>query len=120
MRNGKRKDFMFELTSEEVDNLRCNFGTSSWGGARYSPMASTEQGVAMLSSELVPTAAGRSVLRGQREISNVQDRQEAKVAERASSLVISYREHRGHRVGNGSRGEPPVAGSRNGQVETRE
>lgn len=77
---------MFELTSEEVDNLRCNFGTSSWGGARYSPMASTEQGVAMLSSELVPTAAGRSVLRGQREISNVQDRQETELAD--SKLCI--------------------------------
>ena len=53
-RNFKRfpKDFMFELTSEEVDNLRCHFGTSSWGGARYSPMAFTEQGVAMLSSVL--------------------------------------------------------------------
>jgi len=43
---------MFELASEEVDNLRCHFGTSSWGGTRYSPMAFTEQGVAMLSSVL--------------------------------------------------------------------
>jgi hypothetical protein len=46
------KDFMFELASEEVDNLRRHFGTSSWGGTRYSPMAFTEQGVAMLSSVL--------------------------------------------------------------------
>ena len=28
-------DFMFELTPEEVEILRCQFGTSSWGGARY-------------------------------------------------------------------------------------
>ena len=42
------KDFMFELRSDEVDNLRRHFGASSWGGARYSPMAFTEQGVAML------------------------------------------------------------------------
>jgi hypothetical protein len=49
VRSGKTKDFMFELTSEEVDNLRCHFGTSSWGGARYSPLAFIEQGVAMLS-----------------------------------------------------------------------
>ncbi|WP_045218581.1 ORF6N domain-containing protein [Desulfonatronum thioautotrophicum] len=45
-------DFMFELTPEEVSNLRCHFGTSSWGGVRYNPMAFTEQGVAMLSSVL--------------------------------------------------------------------
>ena len=26
-------DFMFELSHEEI--LRCQFGTSSWGGSRY-------------------------------------------------------------------------------------
>lgn len=46
------KDFMFELTKSELGNLRCQFGTSSWGGARYKPLAFTEQGVAMLSSVL--------------------------------------------------------------------
>ena len=52
-------DFLFELTQEEWDNLRCHFGTSSietdssaWGGTRYLPMAFTEQGIAMLSSVL--------------------------------------------------------------------
>jgi flagellar capping protein FliD len=45
-------DFMFELTKAELENLRCQFGTSSWGGVRYRPMAFTEQGVAMLSSVL--------------------------------------------------------------------
>ena len=45
-------DFMFELTKEELENLRSQFGTSSWGGTRYFPMAFTEQGVAMLSSVL--------------------------------------------------------------------
>lgn len=45
-------DFMFEPTPEEVENLRCQIGTSSWGGTRYTPMAFTEQGVAMLSSVL--------------------------------------------------------------------
>ena len=42
------KDFMFELSMEEFENLRSRFGTSSWGGTRYMPMAFTEQGVAML------------------------------------------------------------------------
>ena len=45
-------DFMFELTLEELQNLRSQTGTSSWGGVRHSPMVFTEQGVAMLSSIL--------------------------------------------------------------------
>ena len=45
-------DFMFELNEDEVENLRFQIGTSSWGGTRYVPMAFTEQGVAMLSSIL--------------------------------------------------------------------
>ena len=46
------KDFMFELDEKELKDLRCQFGTSSWGGTRYIPMAFTEQGVAMLSTVL--------------------------------------------------------------------
>jgi hypothetical protein len=45
-------DFMFQLRDGEFNNLRCQFGTSRWGGARYLPYAFTEQGVAMLSSVL--------------------------------------------------------------------
>jgi hypothetical protein len=45
-------DFMFQLSPQEVEILRCQFGTSSWGGRRYLPYAFTEQGVAMLSSVL--------------------------------------------------------------------
>ena len=41
---------MFAINDAEHENLRCQFGTSSWGGTRYNPMAFTEQGVAMLSS----------------------------------------------------------------------
>jgi hypothetical protein len=51
------KDFLFELTKEETNILRSQYGTSSWGGSRYLPMAFTEQGVAMLSGILrSPTA----------------------------------------------------------------
>ncbi|MFK7049842.1 ORF6N domain protein [Flavobacterium columnare] len=51
------EDFMFELNEEEFEILRCQFGTSSWGGTRYRPIAFTENGVAMLSSVLnSPTA----------------------------------------------------------------
>jgi ORF6N domain len=48
-RNTKRfpKDFMFELTHKEFENLRSQIGTSSWGGTMYMPMGFTEQGVAM-------------------------------------------------------------------------
>jgi len=47
-------DFMFELTKKELDNWRCQFGTSNRDkmGLRHNPMAFTEQGVAMLSSVL--------------------------------------------------------------------
>lgn len=53
-RNKERfpEDFMFQLTSEEMANLRFQIGTSSWGGTRYLPFAFTEQGVAMLSGIL--------------------------------------------------------------------
>lgn len=53
-RNIKRfpEDFMFELSKNELENLRSQFGTSSWGGNRYLPMAFKEQGIAMLSSIL--------------------------------------------------------------------
>ena len=45
-------DFMFELSPEEFNYLRSQIGTSSWGGARYVPMAFTEHGVIMLASVL--------------------------------------------------------------------
>lgn len=47
-------DFVFQLTEQEWEefNLRCQIGTSSWGGKRYLPYAFTEQGVAMLSGVL--------------------------------------------------------------------
>ena len=55
------EDFMFQLTSVELERLRFQIGTSNSkspigtsrrGGRRYSPYAFTEQGVAMLSSVL--------------------------------------------------------------------
>ncbi len=46
------EDFMFELTAEEFQNLRYQFGTSSWGGSRYPPFAFTEHGAVMLASIL--------------------------------------------------------------------
>jgi hypothetical protein len=60
VRNVKRnierfpKDFMFQLSEEEAERLRSQFGISKKGrgGRRYLPYVFTEQGVAMLSSVL--------------------------------------------------------------------
>lgn len=46
------KDFIFQLTQDEWNNLKSQIGTSSWGGIRKLPYTFTEQGVAMLSSVL--------------------------------------------------------------------
>ena len=48
------KDFMFQLTKEEFDNLIFQSGISkpNRGGRRFMPYVFTEQGVAMLSSVL--------------------------------------------------------------------
>ncbi len=46
------EDFMFQLTEEEWENLRCINFTSSWGGKRYAPYAFTEQGIYMLMTVL--------------------------------------------------------------------
>ncbi|OGW84726.1 MAG: DNA-binding protein [Omnitrophica bacterium RIFCSPHIGHO2_02_FULL_46_11] len=45
-------DFLLVLTRGEVANLKCHFGTSSWGGVRKPPFAFTEHGILMLSSIL--------------------------------------------------------------------
>jgi hypothetical protein len=55
-------DFAFQLTSDEFENLRSQFATSSWGGRRYPPIAFTEHGAVMLASILnSPSAITTSV-----------------------------------------------------------
>jgi hypothetical protein len=62
-RNRFPADFVFQLTNQEVTNLRSQIVTSSlgrgYGGRRYRPWAFTEQGVAMLSSVLRSETAVR-------------------------------------------------------------
>jgi hypothetical protein len=57
------QDFVFQVTNQEVENLRSQTVTSSsdtsHGGRRNNPHAFTEQGVAMLSSVLRSTTAVR-------------------------------------------------------------
>jgi len=45
-------DFMYQLTKQEVANLKSQIVTSRWGGKRYLPYVFTQEGVAMLSSVL--------------------------------------------------------------------
>lgn len=46
-------DFLFVLTAEELEILRCQIGILRWGEhSKYLPFAFTEHGVAMLSSVL--------------------------------------------------------------------
>jgi hypothetical protein len=55
-RNAKRfpPDFIFQLTSGEVESLRCQFGTSNEGrgGRRFRPYAFTENGAVMAANVL--------------------------------------------------------------------
>lgn len=50
-------DFMMELTIEEFEILRCQIGTSRWGGSRYLPYVFTQEGVATLSGILRSSVA---------------------------------------------------------------
>ena len=63
-RNEERfpEPFCFQLTKNEIQNLKSQFVISSWGGTRFSPYAFTEQGVAMLPAVLrSPTAIKISI-----------------------------------------------------------
>lgn len=46
------EDFMFQLSKDDVEILKSQNATSSWGGDRRLPYAFAEQGIAMLSSVL--------------------------------------------------------------------
>lgn len=70
VKNNKEKfdgdDFMFQLTKDEWENLRCKNFTSSWGGSRYLPLAFTEQGIYMLMTVLrgdLATRQSRALIR---------------------------------------------------------
>ena len=62
-RNAKRfpSDFVFQLTSEEAEFLRCQFGTSNEGrgGRRFLPYAFTENGAVMAANILNSAQAVR-------------------------------------------------------------
>lgn len=88
-RNRFPDDFLFQLTNQEVANLRSQFVTSSlarsYGGRRYQPWAFTEQGVAMLSSVLRSEIAVRVNIEIMRAF--VRLRRAAIVSEKVMALV---------------------------------
>jgi hypothetical protein len=90
-------DFMFQLTTEEAENLRSQFATSSsgHGGRRYLPYVFTEQGVAMLSSVLnseqavqVNIAIMRAFVKLRKMIASHKD-----LAKKLDDLEKKYDEH---------------------------
>ena len=83
------EDFMFELTSEEFNDLRSQFGTSSWGGARYLSMAFSEHGVLMLSSVLNSERAIKVNIQIMRVYVRIIDKKVAKQDEKIA-LVFQY------------------------------
>ena len=90
-RNRKRfpSDFMFQLTNQELTNLRSQIVTSSsargYGGRRYRSWVFTEQGVAMLSSVLRSDTAVRVNIEIMRAF--VRLRRAAIVSEQVMALV---------------------------------
>jgi len=78
-------DFMFQLSKDEWENLRCKKFTSSWGGLRYLPMAFTEQGIYML----------MTVLRG--ELAIKQSRALVRTFKKMKDYIIDNRELIGQR-----------------------
>ena len=91
-------DFMFQLTAEELGNLRRQFGTSSqWGGRRYPPYAFTEHGAVMVASVLksrraveVSVVVVRAFVRMRRMLAD--NRQlAAKLAELESKYDVQFR-----------------------------
>ncbi len=102
------EDFMFQLTNQEVANLKSQIVTSSWGGRRKLPHAFTEQGVAMLSSVLrSPQAIAvnieimrafvrlRAMIATNKELSGKLDELERKVAthdQAIAGLITAIRE----------------------------
>jgi hypothetical protein len=96
---------MFQLTSDEFDDLKSQIVISSWGGRRTPPYAFTEQGVAMLSSVLNSERAIavnieimrafvrlREILSGNAELSRRLDELEAKYDARFRVVFDAIRE----------------------------
>jgi len=99
-RNLKRfpNDFMFQLNEEEYENLRSQFATSSWGGARRLPRVFTEQGVSMLSSVLNSERAIQVNIQIIRTFTKLREilSQNKKLSEKIERMERKYDKHISH------------------------
>jgi hypothetical protein len=90
------EDFMFELTQEEYQSLRSQFGTLKRGQhSKYLPYAFTEQGVAMLSGVINSVKAiemNIAIMRAFVEIKRVVI-ENKKIADRLQKLQDKLGEH---------------------------
>jgi len=91
------EDFMFQLSSEEVEALRFQSGISkeSRGGRRYLPYSFTQEGVAMLSSVLsspravqVNIAIMRAFIRLRQMVLSVDE-----LSRKVAALDRGYKQH---------------------------
>ena len=98
------KDFIFQLSSKEFENLKSQFATSSWGGRRKPPYAFTGQGVSMLSGVLNSPVAiqlhiqiiriftkMRELLLTNKEILLKLERMEKDVKENKEDIAMSFK-----------------------------
>src|ERR1700736_5407851 len=96
-RNLKRfpNDFMFRLTGKEIEILRSQIVTSSWGGRRNLPYAFPEQGVAMLSSVLNSERAVQVNIAIMRAFVKLREilTTHHELAEKIEELEKKYRQH---------------------------
>jgi hypothetical protein len=121
-------DFMFQLSREELDNLRSQIVTSNegHGGRRYLPYAFTEHGVAMLSSVLNSERAVqmniviiraflklREVLASHKDLADRMEELEATQKEHSSIIVAVVKEIR--KLKQGPRRKQPRIGFYTGE-----
>jgi hypothetical protein len=90
-------DFMFQLSANEIANLRSHIATSSrrHGGRRYEPYAFTEHGVAMLATVLRSSqavAVSVEIIRAFVRLRRLQ-RDHADLAARLDDLEAKYDAH---------------------------
>ncbi len=89
------EDFMFQPSRDELENLRSQTVTSSWGGLRYIPYVFTEQGIAMLSSVLRSKRAVRVNILIMRVFVRMREMMAShqELARRVEELERKYSEH---------------------------
>ncbi len=99
------KDFMFQLTKKEFENLKSQNATSNWGGRRKLPYVFTEHGTVMLASVLKSKKAVqaniqivkafvklREIIASNKELAKRLDEMENKYDKKFSEIFTAIRE----------------------------